>query len=166
MKRLDDSIKNITCSKKMIQRSIQVPEEIWEAAKCIPGGRTRYIINQLAEAVNSYKSELPKLRLEVEELQSQRYDIDAKISAKIMRIAELEAEVEVGFNEAVKQQQIIEQAITEAIRLIRSHRSDLTQYHYNRLSDLSGTPSKDIETFVKEHRYKPTEDQIREFFLR
>jgi hypothetical protein len=166
MKHLDDTIKNEQYKKKLIQRSIQVPADIWEASKCIPGGRTKFIIDSLAGGIDAYKSELPKLRMEVEELNIEIRSKEALRSAKLSRIAELEAEVEVTLQEAVKVQQNIEQAIVETSRLLKTFRRDITKSHFNRLAELSKTPAEDIEIFIIEYKYRPTEEQVREFFLR
>lgn len=151
---------------EIIQRSIQVPKDIWVASGCIPGGRTKYIIESLANAIDARKSELPKLRLEVAEHLADRQRLDAIISAKNARIAELEAAQENEIRDAIQIQRNVEQAVIETMRLLKDFRRDLTKSHYRRLSDLSGTPAIDIEEFIKEYKYRPSEEQIREFFLR
>jgi len=161
---IDETINKHTS--EIIQRSLQVPKDVWDAAKCIPGGRTKFIIEALAGAVNAYKSELPQLRLEVEELNNQISSLEALRSAKLSRISELEAEAEDNLKEAVKHQQNIEQAILETGRLLKSFRRNITKSHFHRLEELSGTPASDIEVFIKEYKYRPSEEQIREFFLR
>ncbi|KKG16015.1 hypothetical protein EO98_04770 [Methanosarcina sp. 2.H.T.1A.6] len=148
-----------------IQRSIQVPRDIWDAARCVPGGRTRFIINALADAVEARQSELPKLRLEIKEHIAERQRIEALISAKEARIAELLEEENRSLSEAVKIQKNIDQAIVETSRLLEMFRRNITTTHFKRLSDLTGTPVTDIESFIKKHRYRPTEEQIREFYL-
>ena len=161
---IEDSIQK--SKSKTIQRSIQVPADIWDASKCIPGGRTKFIIESLASAINAYKTELPKLRMEVEELNIQICSMEALRSAKLSRIADLEAEAETDLKEAVMHQQNIEQAIIETFRLLKNFRRNITKSHFLRLEELSGTPACDIEVFIKEMKYRPTEEQIREFFLR
>lgn len=162
---LDDSINQKTTYKK-IQRSLQVPEDIWNASECIPGGRTKFIIESLAGAINAYKSELPKLRMEVEELNIEISSKEALRSAKLSRIAELESESETELKEVVKHQQNIEQAIIETVRLLKAFRKQINRSHFVRLEGLSGTPADDIGAFIKETKYRPSEEQVREFYLR
>lgn len=157
---------NETFKAAIIQRSIQVPEDIWTAAKCIPGGRTKFIIDALAGAVDANKSEIPKLRMEIEMHLEDIRRLEALVSAKTARITALESEQENNLNEVIRIQTNIEQAVIETVRLLKEFRRDLSKSHYKRLSELSGTPSQDIESFIKEHKYRPTENQIREFFLR
>ena len=158
--------KTETLNTTVIQRSIQVPKDIWDAAKCIPGGRTKFIIGQLASAVDANKSEIPKLRMEIEMHLEDIQRLEALVSAKTSRIMVLESEQENNFNEAIMIQTNIEQAVIETMRLIKEFRKELSRAHYKRLSDLSRTPIGDIESFIKEMKYRPTETQIREFFLR
>jgi chromosome segregation ATPase len=151
---------------RKVQRSIQVPEDIWEAGACIPGGRTKFIIEAMANEVAARKSELPKLRMELEKDYSDLHQLQSSISAKESRIAELVAEQENELKEAIRIQGDIEQAVIETGRLLKDFRKGLTHAHYRRLSDLSGTPALHIEAFIKETKYRPSEEQIREFFLR
>jgi len=150
----------------IIQRSIQVPKDIWSAADYIPEGRTQFIIDCLANRIAADKSELPKLRLEVEEHKSELRKIESMISAKEKRITELEGVQENEVQEAVRLQNNIEQAVVGTQNLLKEFRKNLSKAHFKRLSDLSGTPVSEIESFIKEHKYRPTEIEIREFFLR
>ena len=81
---LDEDI-NIKSSFK-IQRSIQVPSDIWEASKRIPGGRIRFIVDVLANARSGYQTKLPNLRIEVDDLQAEIYHLESVKSVPLQKI--------------------------------------------------------------------------------
>jgi uncharacterized coiled-coil DUF342 family protein len=151
--------------RERIQRSFWVDKEVWDAAACIPGGRTKFIENALADAVAAYKTEIPELELQAEEHRIKLLEHQSGLSATLARIAELKAEQDSHTKEIMKTQANLEQAAIETIRLLESNGKNLMKAHYNRLSELSGIPPKHIESFIKINNYRPSEEQVRDFYL-
>ena len=152
--------------RERIQRSFWVDKDVWNAAACIPGGRTKFIENTLADAVAAYKTEIHKLELQSEEHRIKLLEHESGLSATLARIAELKAEEENQTKETMKIQANLEQAVIETIRLLDYHRKKLTKAHYTRLSKLSGIPSEDITNFIQTNKYRPSEEQVRDFYCK
>ena len=152
--------------RERIQRSFWVDKDVWNAAACIPGGRTKFIENALADAVAAYKTGIPKLELQAEEHRIKLLEHEAGLSATLARITELKTEEENHIKETMKIQVNLEQAVIETIRLLEYHRKKLTKAHYTRLSKLSGIPSEYITNFIQTNKYRPSEEQVRDFYCK
>jgi hypothetical protein len=149
-----------------VQRSFYVPLHIWEAAADLPGGRPQAIINALLNAISAYKSEIPQLRFEVEQIDLQMEVLQRQKTAKLMRISELEKVENENMLDVSRSEMAIQQAVVETISLVAMYRQDLGNIHYKRLEELSGTPATEIKLFIKEKKFMPTDDEIRMFYLR
>ena len=149
-----------------VQRSMWVPIDIWEAAQCLPGGRNKFIIHALTDAIASYSTELPKLKTDIEDINTQICRLESLKNIKLNRIKEIELMENNNEKEIAKFNANINDVVIETRRLLQEFRQALTKSHYKRLSELSGTPAKDIEQFIVSEKFRPTTEKIEEFYLR
>jgi len=149
-----------------VQRSFYVPLWIWEAAEGLPGGRPQAIIQSLLDRITAFKSEIPQLKYDVQQIDLQIEALQVQRVAKLNRIAELEKADEEGIKANSLVNFAIEQAVLESIDLLKMYRRDLGQIHYKRLEGLSGISAIEIKDFFKEKKFMPSEDEIRLFYMR
>jgi len=149
-----------------VQRSFYVLKWLWEAADGLPISRPEIITQALLNAVTAFKSEVPQLRYDVEQIDQQIEALTAQKVAKLNRIAELEREEREHIQDVVKFEIGIQQAVLETMDLLRMFRKELGQVHYKRLETLSGVPATEIKDFLKERKFMPDEDEVRLFYMR
>lgn len=149
-----------------VQRSFYVLKWLWEAADGLPISRPEIITQALLNAVTAFKSEVPQLRYDVEQIDQQIEALTAQKVAKLNRIAELEREEREHIQDVVKFEIGIQQAVLETMDLLRMFRKELGQVHYKRLETLSGVPVIEIKDFLKEKKFMPDEDEVRLFYMR
>lgn len=149
-----------------VQRSFYVLKWLWEAADGLPISRPEIITQALLNAVTAFKSEVPQLRYDVEQIDKQIEALTAQKVAKLNRIAELEREEREHIQDVVKFEIGIQQAVLETMDLLRMFRKELGQVHYKRLETLSGVPATEIKDFLKERKFMPDEDEVRLFYMR
>lgn len=149
-----------------VQRSFYVLKWLWEAADGLPISRPEIITQALLNAVTAFKSEVPQLRYDVEQIDQQIEALTAQKVAKINRIAELEREEREHIQDVVKFEIGIQQAVLETMDLLRMFRKELGQVHYKRLETLSGVPATEIKDFLKERKFMPDEGEVRLFYMR
>lgn len=149
-----------------VQRSFYVLKWLWEAADGLPISRPEIITQALLNAVTAFKSEVPQLRYDVEQINQQIEALTAQKVAKLNRIAELEREEREHIQDVVKFEIGIQQAVLETMDLLRMFRKELGQVHYKRLETLSGVPATEIKDFLKERKFMPDEDEVRLFYMR
>jgi len=154
----DDSVR--------IQRSFYVPLWVWEAADNLPVSRPEIIIQALLNAVSAYKSEIPQLRYDVEQIDKQIESLLALKTAKLERINELEHEEVIHMMEASNSDIAVKQVIEETMSLATMLHRDMGPSHFKRLEKLSGTPAEEIKEFLKSKKFRPDEDEVRMFFMR
>lgn len=149
-----------------VQRSFYVLKWLWEAADGLPISRPEIITQALLNAVTAFKSEVPQLRYDVEQIDQQIEALTAQKVAKLNRIAELEREEREHIQDVVKFEIGIQQAVLETMDLLRMFRKELGQVHYKRLETLSGVPAIEIKDFLKEKKFMPDEEEVRLFYMR
>lgn len=149
-----------------VQRSFYVLKWLWEAADGLPISRPEIITQALLNAVTAFKSEVPQLRYDVEQIDQQIEALTAQKVAKLNRIAELEREEREHIQDVVKFEIGIQQAVLETMDLLRMFRKELGQVHYKKLETLSGVPATEIKDFLKERKFMPDEDEVRLFYMR
>ena len=132
----------------------------------LPISRPEIITQALLNAVTAFKSEVPQLRYDVEQIDQQIEALTAQKVAKLNRIAELEREEREHIQDVVKFEIGIQQAVLETMDLLRMFRKELGQVHYKRLETLSGVPATEIKDFLKERKFMPDEDEVRLFYMR
>lgn len=172
MERIDEVIKKQQTNpygivdNAKVQRSFYVPKWIWDAAEGLPGGRPQAIIRALLNDITAFKSEIPQLRYDVEQIDLQIETLLAQKTAKLNRIAELENEETEDIKQVAIKEFTAKQAVLETVALLDMFRKDLGHGHYKRLEELSGTAADDIKTFLTEKKFRPSEEEIRLFYMR
>jgi len=164
----DDSIKKRGRPKKNstrdTQHSIWLDPDLWEAAGSLPISRPDIVRNAFMNAISFYDSDLPKLRWQLEEIRVQKMDLEAKETVIINRIAELEEEVklfsQIQENDITKK----ENAVNETLRLCNVFGKKMAHTQFSIISDVSGEDPAKIESFLKDHKFRPNEDEVRNFF--
>ena len=149
-----------------IQRSFYVPKWLWDAAEKLPIARPEIITQALLNAVSAYKSEIPQLLYEADQLKKEIGEKEARIAAIYKRVEELRKQESEG--EKLEAMNIIaaKQAIQETLSLQEMFRRDMNQTHFKRLESLSNIPSKEIKAFLNEKNFSATEGELTLFYMR
>lgn len=147
-----------------IQRSIQIEKWIWDAAEHLPESRSSIIRNALLDKVTAYKSEIPQLQDDVRKIDEQFEILQAQRAAKLHRIMELEAQANKQQEEAQLAKINRDQAVVETMNILELHRRNMGAHHFKRLEQLTGIAAKDIKAFVTEHKFRPSEEEVRFFY--
>lgn len=153
-------------SGKETQHSVYVDPDLWEAADHLPTPRPDIIREALLNAVSFYESDLPKLKWQHEELIKQIQALQAQDAVILSRIEHLEAKVLFDTNEQDKEDARINSAINETLRMCKTFKKSMGYPQYSLLSELSGVEPAEIEVFLVDSKYKPSEDAVREFYQR
>lgn len=147
-----------------IQRSFQIEKWIWDAAEHLPESRSSIIRNALLDKITAYKSEIPQLQDDIRKIDEQLEILQAQRAAKLHRLKELEAQASKQQEEAQLAKINREQAVVETMNILELHRRNMGAHHFKRLEQLTGIPAKDIKAFITEHKYRPSEEEVRFFY--
>lgn len=152
-------------SSKDVQRSFLVNPDLWDAADSLPIPRPDIIREALANAVSFYASDLQKLRWQLEEVQKEIQSKLAREHAILERIKQLEDALIVVESETVKAEVSKEQAVKETLHLTNVFSKRMTHEHFDIIAGLSGIDSAKIEVFLKDTKYRPSENDVRTFIF-
>lgn len=160
----DEILKGRGRKKKLTRETahnIYIDPDVWEAAGDLPVSRPDIIRQALVNAISFYKNDLPKLKyelsLEVEKLQTS----EAKIAVLKSRIEQLEAKAVIEINEQEQKEERLEIAIKETLQMCKAFKKNMGFSHYAKLSELSGIEAPKIEVFLKDSKFRPSEDTLR-----
>lgn len=154
-------------SEAKLQRSFYVKKWIWDAANELPISRPEIITRALLNEIAAFKSEIPLLKYDVEQIDIQIESLHAQKTAKLNRIAELENQAVLNDTDAAFSEFAVQQAILETTELLKmvGYR-DLQKVHYTRLQELSHTPAAEIKEFLKSKKFMPSDYEIEMFYRR
>lgn len=152
-------------SSKDVQRSFQVDPDLWDAADDLPVPRPDIIRQALMNAVSFYATDLPKLRWQREETRAQIQSLIAKETFLDARIKELEGEIVLIEATQQKHEEYREKAVTETLHLTKVFKKNMTHEHFDIIAGLSGIESAKIEVFLKDTRFRPSEEEVRTFIF-
>lgn len=151
------------------QHSVYCEEWLWVAAfgaaKRRGKSRPQAIREFLFSLISEHEPEIPKLKAQIEDMRSQMDSIQVLMNAKIQILNQLIKEESAVVQEQSQKILAKEQAVLETSDLIQLFGSRLSGEHYNRMSALSGKPVPEIKKFLKDERFRPTEQKIREFYM-
>lgn len=146
------------------QHVVYVDPDIWEAAGDLPISRPDIVREAFANAISYYKSDLPKLKWQLEEIRKQIQSLQAKEAVILRRIEGLEAKAVIDINEQERAEELKEMAVKETLTMCKAFRKNMAFSHYSKLSELSGVEAAKIEVFLKDEKFRPNEDDIRVFY--
>lgn len=146
------------------QHVAYVEPEIWDAADGLPIPRQDIIRQALVDAISFYKDDLPKLKYERAALMEEKQKLDSKISLIDRRIEQLEAKAVIEVNELQRANVQLEAAINETLVMCKAFKKDMEYGHYAKLSELSGLEAAKIEVFLKDSKFRPSEESVRIFY--
>jgi septal ring factor EnvC (AmiA/AmiB activator) len=147
-----------------VQRSFQIEKWIWDASKNLPESNSETIRKALLNKVTAYKSEIPQLQDDVRKIDEQFEKLQAQRAAKLHRIKELEVQAGKQQEEAQLAKINRDQAVVETINILELHRRNMGAHHFKRLEQLTGISAKDIKAFITEHKFRPSEEEVRFFY--
>lgn len=146
------------------QHVVYVDPDVWEAAGDLPISRPDIVREAFANAISYYKSDLPKLKWQLEEIRKQIQSLQAKEAVILRRIEGLEAKAVIDINEQERAEELKEMAVKETLTMCKAFRKNMAFSHYSKLSELSGVEAAKIEVFLKDEKFRPNEDDIRVFY--
>ena len=152
-----------THTSRDVQRGVYVDPDLWDAAGDLPVSRPDIIRDALLNAVSYYQSDLPKLRWQLEENNKRILNIESENKLLKNRIAELEEEEKMFAQVKQINEHKTEDAVNETLRLCRTFRKKIGHEQFSIISKLTGLDSAQIEVFVKDRKFNPTEDDVRLF---
>jgi len=148
----------------IVQRSFYVPKWLWDAANELKISRAEIIRDALLNAVTAYKSEIPQIEHDIQEINKEVESLQAQKCAKVHYLAILKNKAQQAATDVQLAQINRDQAVVELMQYLDRFFRDMGAHHFKRLEELSGVPAGDIKNFVAEHKYTPSEDEIRNFF--
>jgi hypothetical protein len=147
------------------QHVVYVDPDVWEAANDLPISRPDIIREALANAISFYKTDLPKLKMQLGDIRTQIQSLQAKEAVILSRIEQLEAKAVFDINEQEKADELKEVAIKETLTMCRAFKKNMQYSHYTKLSELSGVEAAKIEVFLKDSKFRPSEEAVRVFYM-
>jgi len=150
--------------KVKIQRSFYVCKWLWDAAGKLKISRAEIITNALLDAVTAYKSEIPQIEHDIQELDKEVESLQAQKSAKVHYLAILKDQAQQAATDVQLAQINRDQAVVELMQYLDRFFRNMGAHHFKRLEELSGVPASEIKNFVAEKKYTPSETEIRNFF--
>ena len=152
-------------TKNDVQRSIYIDHDLWEAAGSLPVPRPDIVKEAFMNAVSYYTSDLPKLRWQLEELQNQKAEIEAKEAVISARIEELEAADELSAIIQQKARNSKEDAVKETMRLCHVFKKKMNHVQFSIISGMTGVDAAKIEVFLVDKHFRPSENEVRGFLI-
>lgn len=147
------------------QHVVYVDPDVWEAAGDLPISRPDIVREAFANAISYYKSDLPKLKWQLEEIRKQIQSLQAKEAVILRRIEGLEAKAVIDINEQERAEELKEMAVKETLTMCKAFRKNMAFSHYTKLSELSGVEAAKIEVFLKDSKFRPSEEAVRVFYM-
>jgi hypothetical protein len=148
------------------QHSVWVDPDLWEAADDLPIPRPDIIRTALLDAVAFYKTDLPKLKWELEKVREEKQSILSKEAVLIARIEQLEAKAVIEVEARHKAEESTELAVQETLTMCKAFKKKMGYIHFTKLEELSGVDAAKIEAFLKDTKFRPEEEAIRVFYNR
>ncbi len=148
------------------QHVLYIEDNIWDELDNLPIPRQDVFRNAAINAIAFFKSDLPKLKFQREEKLAERMKIDAELAVIDARIKELEEAEEIASIVQQKTDKSKEAAISEMLRLCGIFKKKMTHEHFSIISKLSGVEPAQIEVFLQDKHYRPTEEDARAFLMR
>jgi predicted RNase H-like nuclease (RuvC/YqgF family) len=171
MKRIDETIKNNrgrgrprVTSNRDVMRGVYIDPDLWDAAGDLPISRPDIVREAFRNAVSYYKTDLPKLEWQLEEKQNQMLKLENECAVLEKRIGELKEEEELFSQMQSIDINKLEDAVSETLRMCRVFKRNIGHEQFTIISKLSGCESASIEVFIKDHKFRPTEEDVRLFF--
>lgn len=113
-----------------------------------------------------YHSDLPKLKWQLEEIRARIQSDLAKEAVILRRIEQLEAKAVIEVNDVKKAEAQINVVVKETLTMCKAFKKDMGFLQYTKLSDLSGVDAAKIEVFLKDSKFRPSEEAVRVFYSR
>jgi len=148
------------------QHIVYVEPDVWDAADNLPESRQDIMREALLNKISYYHSDLPKLKWQLEEIRARIQSDLAKEAVIIRRIEQLEAKAVVELDEIRKADECLDIAIKETITMCKAFKKNMMYAHYAKLSELSGMDAAKIEVFLKDSKFRPSEEAVRVFYNR
>lgn len=147
------------------QHIVYIDPDVWKAANDLPISRPDIIREALANAISFYQTDLPRLKMQLGEVRTQIQSLQAKEAVILSRIEQLEAKAVFDVNEQEKEAELKEIAVKETLTMCKAFKKDMRFSHYTKLSELSGVEAAKIEVFLKDSKFRPSEDAVRVFYM-
>lgn len=147
------------------QHVVYVDPDVWKAANDLPISRPDIIREALANAISFYQTDLPKLKMQLDDVRAQIQSLQAKEAVILSRIGQLESKAIFDINEQEKEAELKEIAVKETLTMCRAFKKDMQYSHYTKLSELSGFEAAKIEVFLKDSKFRPSEEAVRVFYM-
>jgi len=146
------------------QHAIYIDPDVWEAAGHLPESRPDIIRQAFLDKISYYQSDLPKLKWQLEDVRKQIQSFLATEAVIVSRIEQLESKAIFDVSEREKDAELKETAIKETLTMCRAFKKSMGYHHYSKLSELSGFEAARIEVFLKDSKFRPSEEAVRVFY--
>lgn len=148
------------------QHVIYMDPELWDAAGDLPETRQDIAREAFLNKVAYYHSDLPKLKWQLEEIRARIQSDMAKEAVILLRIEQLEAKAIIEVNDVQKAEDQINLVVKETLTMCKAFKKDMGFLQYTKLSDMSGVEAAKIEVFLKDAKFRPSEEAVRVFYSR
>lgn len=148
------------------QHIIYMDPELWDAVGDLPESRQDIAREAFLNKLAYYTSELPKLRWQLEEIRARIQSEMAKEAVILQRIEQLEAKAVIEVNDVKQAEDQLNVVITETMTMCRAFKRNMGYLQYSKLSELSGVEAAKIEVFLKDFKFRPSEEAVRVFYSR
>lgn len=146
------------------QHVIYMDPDLWDAAGDLPESRQDIAREAFLNKVSYYKSDLPKLKWQLEDVRMQIQSFLAKEAVILKRIEQLEAKAVIEVSETEKLNECKETAVAETLVMCKAFKKNMGYSHYAKLAELSGVEAAKIEVFLKDLKFRPSEEAVRIFY--
>jgi hypothetical protein len=151
------------------QHSVYCEPWLWAAAeqaaknrgKSRPGAIREFLFSLVSE----HETDALKVKNQIDDLKQQMESIHILLDAKVQVYNQLVKKEAAQVQEQSQKIIALEQAMVETSDLLQMFGSKLIGDHYSRMALLSGKTVPEIRTFLKEKKYRPTEQQIKDFYM-
>lgn len=147
------------------QHVVYIDPDVWKAANDLPISRPDIIREALANAISFYQTDLPRLKMQLDEIRTQIQSLQAKEAVVLSRIEQLESKAIFDVTEKEKEAELKELAVKETLTMCRAFKKEMQYSHYTKLSELSGFEAAKIEVFLKDSKFRPSEEAVRVFYM-